>query len=130
MHLNMATGINVERGKSIANSKDSLTGIPIYSIYGSKKKPAPADLKEVEIMIFDMQDVGVRFFTYISTLHYIMEACAEKNIRLLVLDRPNPLGHYIAGPVLNPAFKSFIGMHPIPIVHGMTIGEYAQMING
>lgn len=121
---------NVERGKSISNSKDSVTGIPVYSIYGNKKKPTPDDLKDIEMMIFDMQVVGVRFFTYISTLHYIMEACAENNIDLLLLDRPNPLGYYIDGPVLDPKFKSFIGMHPIPIVHGMTIGEYAYMING
>lgn len=120
----------VERGKTVATYKDTLTGITVYSIYGKRKKPTPQDLKEVELMLFDMQDVGVRFFTYISTLHYIMEACAENDIPLLVLDRPNPLGYYVDGPVLNPAFKSFIGMHPIPIVHGMTIGEYAQMING
>jgi uncharacterized protein YbbC (DUF1343 family) len=121
---------NVERGKSVATTKDSLTGITIYSIYGSRKKPSAADLKDVEIMIFDMQDVGTRYFTYVGTMHYIMEACAENNIELLVLDRPNPLGHYVAGPVLDPAFKSFIGMHPVPVVHGLTVGEYAQMING
>ncbi|CAN5220178.1 DUF1343 domain-containing protein [soil metagenome] len=120
----------VERGETISDSKDISTGIPIISIYGSKKKPATEDLKGIQVMIFDMQDVGSRFFTYISTLHYIMEACAENNIPLLVLDRPNPLGHYVDGPILDPKFKSFIGMHPIPIVHGLTIGEYAQMING
>ncbi len=121
---------NVERGKSFATTRDSATGITVYSIYGSRKKPAKEDLKEVEVMVFDMQDVGVRFFTYISTLHYIMEACAENNLPLVVLDRPNPLGHYVDGPVLDPKFKSFIGMHPIPTVHGLTIGEYARMING
>jgi uncharacterized protein YbbC (DUF1343 family) len=121
---------NVERGKTVATTKDTLTGITVYSIYGSRKKPSAEDLKEIEVMIFDMQDVGVRFFTYISTLHYIMEACAENNLPLLLLDRPNPIGYYVDGPVLDPAFKSFIGMHPIPIAHGMTIGEYAQMING
>jgi uncharacterized protein YbbC (DUF1343 family) len=121
---------NVERGKSFATTRDSATGITVYSIYGSRKKPVKEDLKDVEVMVFDMQDVGVRFFTYISTLHYIMEACAENNLPLVVLDRPNPLGHYVDGPVLDPRFKSFIGMHPIPTVHGMTIGEYARMING
>ncbi len=121
---------NVERGKSFATTRDSATGITVYSIYGSRKKPAKEDLRDVEVMVFDMQDVGVRFFTYISTLHYIMEACAENNLPLVVLDRPNPLGYYVDGPVLDPKFKSFIGMHPIPTVHGMTIGEYARMING
>jgi uncharacterized protein YbbC (DUF1343 family) len=121
---------NVERGKSFATTRDSATGITVYSIYGSRKKPTREDLRDVEVMVFDMQDVGARFFTYISTLHYIMEACAENNLPLVLLDRPNPLGHYVDGPVLDPKFRSFIGMHPIPIVHGMTIGEYAQMING
>ncbi len=121
---------NVERGKSFATTRDSATGITVYSIYGSRRKPAKEDLRDVEVMVFDMQDVGARFFTYISTLHYIMEACAENNLPLEVLDRPNPLGHYVDGPVLDPKFKSFIGMHPIPTVHGMTIGEYARMING
>jgi uncharacterized protein YbbC (DUF1343 family) len=121
---------NVERGKSFATTRDSATGITVYSIYGSRKKPAKEDLRDVEVMVFDMQDVGARFFTYISTLHYIMEACAENNLPLVVLDRPNPLGHYVDGPVLDPKFKSFIGMHPIPTVHGLTIGEYARMING
>jgi uncharacterized protein YbbC (DUF1343 family) len=114
----------------VATTTDSTTGITVYSIYGSKKKPSAEDLKEIEVMVFDMQDVGVRFFTYISTLHYIMEACAENNLPLMLFDRPNPIGYYVDGPVLDPAFKSFIGMHPIPVVHGMTIGEYAQMING
>ncbi len=121
---------NVERGKSFATTRDSATGITVYSIYGARRKPAKEDLWDVEVMVFDMQDVGARFFTYISTLHYIMEACAENNLPLVVLDRPNPLGYYVDGPVLDPKFKSFIGMHPIPTVHGMTIGEYARMING
>lgn len=119
-----------ERGKTVENQVDEATGIPIHSIYGSKKKPSPEILKGIDVMIFDMQDVGARFFTYISTLHYIMEACAENKIKLIVLDRPNPLGHYVDGPILKPSSSSFIGMHTIPIVHGMTIGEYAQMING
>jgi uncharacterized protein YbbC (DUF1343 family) len=121
---------DVERGKKIATAKDDATGIPVYSIYGSRKKPSKEDLRGVEVMIFDIQDVGVRFFTYISTLHYVMEACAENDIPLLVLDRPNPIGYYVDGPVLDTTFRSFIGMHPIPVVHGMTLGEYARMING
>jgi uncharacterized protein YbbC (DUF1343 family) len=121
---------DVERGKKIITATDDATGIPVYSIYGSRKKPSKEDLRGVEVMIFDIQDVGVRFFTYISTLHYVMEACAENDIPLLVLDRPNPIGYYVDGPVLDTAFRSFIGMHPIPVVHGMTVGEYARMING
>ena len=117
-------------GASIANNIDEKTGIPIISLYGKYLKPSAADLKDLDLVIFDIQDVGARFYTYISTLHYVMEACAENNIPLLVLDRPNPNGFYVDGPVLEPAFKSFIGMHPVPIVYGMTIGEYAQMING
>jgi uncharacterized protein YbbC (DUF1343 family) len=119
-----------EAGAKIENGKDPRTGTPVISLYGSKKKPQPADLKGIDLLIFDMQDVGARFYTYISTLHYVMEACAEQNIPLLLLDRPNPNGHYIDGPILDTAFRSFVGMHPIPIVHGMTLGEYAQMING
>lgn len=119
-----------EAGATIENGKDSRTGVSVISLYGSKKKPQAVDLKGIELMVFDMQDVGARFYTYISTLHYVMEACAEQNIPLLLLDRPNPNGHYIDGPILDTAFRSFVGMHPIPIVHGMTLGEYAQMING
>ena len=104
--------------------------IKIISLYGKNRKPKPEDLKNIEILIFDLQDVGVRFYTYISTLHYVMEACAENNIQLVVLDRPNPNSHYIDGPVLKPINKSFVGMHEVPIVYGMTIGEYAKMING
>ncbi len=117
-------------GASIANNIDEKTGIPIISLYGKHLKPSADDLKGLDLVIFDIQDVGARFYTYISTLHYVMEACAENNIPLLVLDRPNPNSFYVDGPVLEPAFKSFIGMHPVPIVYGMTIGEYAQMING
>lgn len=117
-------------GKEILNGKDPKTGIEIVSLYGNHKKPTASDLQNVEIMIFDIQDVGVRFYTYISTLTYVMEACAEYNIPLIVLDRPNPHGYYIDGPVLEPAFTSFIGLHPVPVVYGMTIGEYAQMVNG
>lgn len=119
-----------DAGESIDNSRDQLSGLPITSLYGKNKKPTTEDLKNVDIMIFDIQDVGVRFYTYISTLHYIMEACAEQNIPLIVMDRPNPNAFYIDGPVLKAEQRSFVGMHPVPIVYGMTIGEYAQMING
>jgi uncharacterized protein YbbC (DUF1343 family) len=121
---------NASDGATVSNDVDTRTGIPVVSLYGSKLKPTPADLKGINLMIFDIQDVGARFYTYISTLHYVMEACAENNIELMILDRPNPNGFYVDGPVLDTAFKSFVGMHPIPVVHGMTIAEYAQMING
>lgn len=119
-----------DAGEKISDGKDAKTGIPIVSLYGSNKKPTAAQLADVDVVIFDIQDVGTRFFTYISSLHYMMEACAENKKKLVVLDRPNPNGHYIDGPVLLPEHKSFVGMHPIPIVHGMTVGELARMING
>jgi uncharacterized protein YbbC (DUF1343 family) len=119
-----------EAGETISNEKDSKTGVPIVSIYGSKKKPSVDDLKNIDVVLFDIQDIGVRFYTYISTMHYVMEACAENAVQFIVLDRPNPNGHYIDGPVLKEENKSFIGMHPIPIVHGLTIAELACMING
>ena len=119
-----------DAGAHIESGIDEQTGLPIISLYGSNKKPSPSQLEGIEILVFDIQDVGARFYTYISTLHYVMEAAAENNIPLIVLDRPNPNGHYIDGPILDTAYRSFVGMHPIPIVHGMTIGEYAQMING
>jgi len=119
-----------DAGEHIKNGKDTKTGVDIISIYGKNKKPFPEQLADIDMMVFDIQDVGARFYTYISSLHYVMEACAEQNIPLLILDRPNPNGHYIDGPILEPQHKSFIGMHPIPVVHGMTIAEYAQMING
>lgn len=119
-----------DAGELIKDGVDVKTGTPIVSIYGKNKKPNASQLQGIDLMIFDIQDVGARFYTYISTLHYVMEACAENNIPVLVLDRPNPNGHYIDGPILDLKHKSFVGMHPIPIVHGMTIGEYAQMING
>ncbi|WP_090221866.1 exo-beta-N-acetylmuramidase NamZ family protein [Lutibacter maritimus] len=109
---------------------DTKTGIPIVSLYGNNKKPTQEQLKGIDAVIFDIQDVGVRFYTYISTLHYVMEACAEAGIPVIVLDRPNPNGHYIDGPTLQIEYKSFVGMHPVPLVYGMTIGEYATMING
>ena len=114
----------------IKDGVDTKTGLPIISLHGKNKKPTKEQLEGLDIVVFDIQDVGVRFYTYISTLHYIMEACAEQGIPVLILDRPNPNGHYIDGPTLEIEHKSFLGMHPIPLVHGMTIGEYAQMING
>ena len=119
-----------DAGEKIENQIDSKTQLPIISLYGKNRKPNKEQLKGIEVMVFDLQDVGVRFYTYLSTLHNVMEACAENNIPLIVLDRPNPNAHYIDGPVLNLEHKSFVGMHPVPIVYGMTIGEYAQMING
>jgi len=119
-----------EAGAIIHSSADAKTGIPIVSLYGKNKKPTREQLKDVDVIIFDIQDVGCRFFTYISTLHYVMEAAAEQQIPLLILDRPNPNGYFVDGPVLEEKYKSFVGMHPVPVVHGMTIGEYAQMING
>jgi len=119
-----------DAGEKVGNRVDSKTQLPIISLYGKNRKPNKKQLKGIEVMVFDLQDVGVRFYTYLSTLHYVMEACAENNIPLIVLDRPNPNAHYIDGPVLNLEHKSFVGMHPVPIVYGMTIGEYAQMING
>jgi len=121
---------NADAGEKISDSKDAKTGVPIISIYGSKKAPEKADLEGIDILIFDIQDVGTRFYTYISTLHYVMLSCADNNVPLIVFDRPNPNGHFIDGPMLDLAYQSFVGMHPIPVVHGMTIGEYAQMING
>ena len=117
-------------GKEISNGTDSKTGVTIISLYGSHKKPTKQDLQDIDLMVFDIQDVGVRFYTYISTLTYVMEACAENNIPLVVLDRPNPNGFYVDGPVLEPAYASFVGLHPVPVVYGMTIGEYAAMVNG
>ncbi len=119
-----------EAGETIKDGKDLRTGLPVISLYGNLKKPTAAMLRYVDLVVFDIQDVGARFYTYISTLHYVMEACAENGKPLLVLDRPNPNGHYVDGPILEPAFRSFVGMHPIPIVHGLTVGELARMING
>ncbi len=117
-------------GEGVEDGKDPKTGIFVISLYGSKKKPAPVDLEGLDVLVYDLQDVGVRFYTYISTLHYLMEACAEADLPLLVLDRPNPHGHYTDGPILEAEFQSFVGMHPIPIVHGLTVGELALLING
>ena len=117
-------------GATIKDERDKKTGLPIISLYGKNKKPSVANLEGTEVMIFDIQDVGARFYTFISTMHLVMEACAEQGIPVIVLDRPNPNGYYIDGPVLDPKYRSFVGMHEIPIVYGMTIGELAQMING
>jgi uncharacterized protein YbbC (DUF1343 family) len=119
-----------DAGAIIEDGIDVKTEIPIISLHGKNKKPKAEQLQGIDILVFDIQDVGVRFYTYISTLHYVMEAAAESNIKVIVLDRPNPNGHYVDGPILDTAFQSFVGMHPIPIAHGMTIGEYAKMING
>lgn len=119
-----------DAGENVKDGLDTKTGLPIFSLHGKHKKPTKEQLGDLDIVVFDIQDVGVRFYTYISTLHYVMEACAENNVPLLILDRPNPNGNYVDGPVLEKEHSSFLGMHPIPLVHGMTIGEYAQMING
>ena len=119
-----------DAGELIKDGIDTKTGLPIISLYGNNKKPTNKQLENIDLVIFDIQDVGARFYTYISSLHYVMEACAENNIEILVLDRPNPNGHYIDGPILESEHTSFVGMHPVPVVHGMTIAEYAQMING
>lgn len=121
---------NADAGEKIKNSKDVKTGISIVSLYGKHFKPGKEEVQDIDVMVFDIQDVGIRFYTYISTLHYVMEICAEENIPLLVLDRPNPNAHYVDGPLLEKKYASFVGMHPVPVVYGLTIGEYAKMING
>lgn len=119
-----------DAGAHVNGGRDSTTGLPIISLYGDNKKPRPEQLQDIDILIYDLQDVGVRFYTYISTLQYAMEACAENGKQLMVLDRPNPNGHYVDGPVLDTALRSFVGMQPVPIVYGMTSGEYARMLQG
>lgn len=119
-----------DAGEKIRDDVDPITGLPVVSLYSNKKKPTPEDLRNVDIVIFDLQDVGARFYTYISTMTYVMEACAENDIPMIVLDRPNPNGYYVDGPVLQAGFESFVGLHPVPVVHGMTVGEYALMVNG
>ena len=118
-----------DAGEKVEDGTDIKTGLPIISLHGVNKKPTKEQIKDIDVFLFDIQDVGARFYTYISTLHYVMEAAAENNKKLIILDRPNPNGHYIDGPVLENNFKSFVGMHPVPIVHGMTIGEFGIMIN-
>jgi uncharacterized protein YbbC (DUF1343 family) len=119
-----------DAGAHVKNGVDTKTGVRILSLYGKNKKPTATQLKNVDVVVFDIQDVGARFYTYISSLQYMMEACAENNKKLIILDRPNPNGFYVDGPVLNKKYKSFVGMQAIPIVHGMTVGEYANMLNG
>lgn len=119
-----------DAGAHIDNEVDRKTGLSLISLYGKHKKPTPEDLQGIDVVLFDIQDVGARFYTYSSTLHYVLEACAENKVPLLVLDRPNPNGHYVDGPVLEKAQASFVGLNPIPVVHGCTLGELARMING
>lgn len=119
-----------DAGEQVKDGRDAKTGIPLISLYGKNKKPTKEYLEGIDIVVFDIQDVGARFYTYISSMSYVMEACAENDIDFMVLDRPNPNGHYVDGPVLKEGYESFIGLHKIPVVHGMTVGEYAQMVNG
>ena len=140
----LSSGINIKKvfapehgfrgaaadGEKINDGIDQQTGLPIVSLYGSNRKPTPEQLADVDVVIFDIQDVGTRFYTYISTMHYVMEACAGQGKKMIILDRPNPNGSYVDGPMRVPALKSFVGMHPIPIVHGLTVGELSRMING
>ncbi|MBK7383741.1 MAG: DUF1343 domain-containing protein [Flavobacteriales bacterium] len=123
---------DADAGEHMNDGKDPQSGLPVVSLYGDQKhrKPSPEQLSDVDVLIYDIQDVGVRFYTYMSTLHYVMEAAMENGKKVIVLDRPDPNGFYVDGPVLDPAYRSFVGMHPVPIVHGMTVGEYARMING
>jgi uncharacterized protein YbbC (DUF1343 family) len=140
----LSAGINVKKifspehgfrgnhgaGDKVNSSLDEKTGLPIVSLYGNHKKPTAVDLTGLDYIVFDIQDVGVRYYTYTSTMHYAMEACSENKVPFMVLDRPNPNGYFVDGPILDMKYKSFIGMHPVPIVHGLTVGEYAKMING
>lgn len=119
-----------DAGEKVADERDAQTGLPIVSLYGLNRKPSPKQLENVEVLLFDLQDVGVRFYTYISTLTYVMESAAENKLPLIVLDRPNPNIHIVDGPILDMKNRSFVGMHPVPVLHGMTMGEYAQMVNG
>ncbi len=119
-----------DAGEHVKDQRDTRTGLPLVSLYGSNKKPSAAQLADVDVLLYDIQDVGVRFYTYIGTLHYVMEAAVENGKQVIVLDRPNPNGFYVDGPVLDMTYKSFVGMHPVPLVHGMTVGEFARMING
>ena len=118
-----------DAGAKVNSGKDEKTSLPIVSLYGKNKKPSPEMLQDIDIILFDLQDVGVRFYTYISTMTYVMEAAAENNIPVIVLDRPNPNGFYLDGPILKPENQSFVGLHQVPVVYGMTIGEYAWMVN-
>jgi uncharacterized protein YbbC (DUF1343 family) len=119
-----------DAGQEIPDGKDPVTGIPVISLYGSHLKPADRDLQGIDVVLFDIQDVGTRFYTYISTLHYVLEACAGNHVKCIVLDRPNPNGFYFDGNIADTAYRSFVGIDPVPVVHGMTVGEYAEMVNG
>ena len=119
-----------DAGEKVKSGVDAKTGLSITSMYGANKKPSKESMQGIDIVVFDIQDVGARFYTYISSMQYMMEACSDANVPMVILDRPNPNGFYVDGPVLEPKFKSFVGMQPIPIVHGMTVGEYAKMLNG
>ncbi len=119
-----------DAGEKVAGYTDKATGLPVVSLYGASRKPKKEDIAKVDVVVFDIQDVGVRFYTYLSTMHLVMESCAENGVRFVVLDRPNPNGFYVDGPVIEQRYRSFVGMHPIPVVHGMTLGELARMING
>ena len=119
-----------DAGEKVKSGVDAKTGLSITSMYGANKKPSKESMQGIDIVVFDIQDVGARFYTYISSMQYMMEACADANVPMVILDRPNPNGFYVDGPVLEPKFKSIVGMQPIPIVHGMTVGEYAKMLNG
>lgn len=121
---------DADAGEHVKNGVDVKTGIPIVSLYGNNKKPKPEQLKGIDLVVFDIQDVGARFYTYISTLTYVMEACAENKVEVMVLDRPNPNDGFIDGPILKNQWKSFVGLHPVPVVYGLTIGEYGKMVNG
>ena len=118
-----------DAGELVDDSVDAKTGIPVVSMYGKNKKPSAEAMAGLDVVIFDIQDVGVRFYTYISSMHYMMEACAKNRVKFMVFDRPNPNGHYVDGPIRQPGFESFVGMHPIPVVHGLTVGELAKMVN-
>ncbi len=119
-----------DAGESVVSYRDQKTGIEVVSLYGNNKRPQPKQMEGLDVVVFDIQDVGLRFYTYLSSMHYMMEACAENNVLFILLDRPNPNGFYVDGPILEDRNRSFVGMHPIPIVHGMTLGELARMING
>lgn len=121
---------DADAGESIGNYKDRKTGIDVLSVYGSNKRPQDSVMRKLDVLLFDIQDVGLRYYTYLSSMHYLMEACADNGKELIVLDRPNPNGFYVDGPVLEARHRSFVGMHPIPVVHGMTLGELARMIDG
>ncbi|MCC7297379.1 MAG: DUF1343 domain-containing protein [Bacteroidia bacterium] len=121
---------NAANGEEVSDTKDKKTGLPITSLYGPRRKPTAEDLKGIDIVVYDLQDVGVRFYTHLTTLHFMMQACAENNVALVVLDRPNPNGYYVDGPIWEKEYKSDVGQHPIPLVHGMTLGELALMIQG